>query len=286
LQSDPEVEARRGGPASTPATLPRRVGAVLIDGVIVGAVVAPAFTIGEGRPPTRIVPAGPSVQSTSPINPRTFGIEDAIKHTVGGTQFGVEISSLDGHSVSGTATGSVQCQQANCHLVAPLNLPAGALLSAIEVDGCDTSATDTLALQLRSRPANEGGATTLLASATTSGAPGCVFVASALGTPVTIDNANNVYFYHVTFGGNTTGVTRLQAVRAIYNLQVSPAPAVASFGDVPLGHPFFRFVEALKASGITGGCQSAPPLFCPDAPLTRGQMATFLSLALGLHFAP
>ena len=26
--------------------------------------------------------------------------------------------------------------------------------------------------------------------------------------------------------------------------------------------------------------------FCPDAPLTSGQMAVFLSLGLGLHFAP
>ena len=65
---------------------------------------------------------------------------------------------------------------------------------------------------------------------------------------------------------------------------VSPAPAVASFGDVPTGHPFFQFVEALKASGITGGCQASPPLFCPDSPLTRGQMAVFLAKALGLHW--
>jgi hypothetical protein len=43
-------------------------------------------------------------------------------------------------------------------------------------------------------------------------------------------------------------------VRVYYQLQVSPAPAVATFNDVPTGHPFFRFVEALAASGITAGC--------------------------------
>jgi hypothetical protein len=42
----------------------------------------------------------------------------------------------------------------------------------------------------------------------------------------------------------------------------------------------------LAASGITAGCSTAPPLYCPDDPLTRGQMAVFLSKALGLHFAP
>jgi hypothetical protein len=61
---------------------------------------------------------------------------------------------------------------------------------------------------------------------------------------------------------------------------------VASFQDVPPGHPFFRFIEALKASGITSDCQISRPLFCPDQPLTRGQMAVFLSTALGLHVAP
>jgi len=65
-------------------------------------------------------------------------------------------------------------------------------------------------------------------------------------------------------------------------LEVSAAPATASFNDVPTNHPFFKFIEALKASGITAGCSAAPPLYCPDAPLTRGQMAVFLSIALGL----
>jgi hypothetical protein len=59
---------------------------------------------------------------------------------------------------------------------------------------------------------------------------------------------------------------------------------VASFGDVPTNHPFFPFVEALVASGITAG--SGGGNYCPDAPLTRGQMAVFLAIALGLHFVP
>jgi hypothetical protein len=42
-----------------------------------------------------------------------------------------------------------------------------------------------------------------------------------------------------------------------------------------------RFVEALFAAGISVGGN-----YCPDAPLTRGQMAVFLSGALGLHWAP
>jgi hypothetical protein len=65
---------------------------------------------------------------------------------------------------------------------------------------------------------------------------------------------------------------------------VSLPPASASFNDVPTGHPFFQYVEALKASGVTGGCSGSPPLYCPDGSLTRGQMAVFLAKALGLHW--
>jgi hypothetical protein len=63
---------------------------------------------------------------------------------------------------------------------------------------------------------------------------------------------------------------------------ITPTPATVTFNDVPVGHPFLRFVEAMAASGITGGCGNGN--FCPDTPLTRGQMAVFLSTALGLHW--
>jgi S-layer homology domain len=55
-----------------------------------------------------------------------------------------------------------------------------------------------------------------------------------------------------------------------------------SFDDVPVDHPFRQFIGALAASGITAGCGNGN--FCPDNPLTRGQMAVFLAKALGLHW--
>ena len=73
-------------------------------------------------------------------------------------------------------------------------------------------------------------------------------------------------------------------MRVFYNLQVSAAPVTATFGDVPTSHPFFQFVEALAAAGITTGCGGGN--YCPDGAVTRGQMAVFLSKALGLQFAP
>jgi S-layer homology domain len=73
-------------------------------------------------------------------------------------------------------------------------------------------------------------------------------------------------------------------VRIFWRRQVSPPPNAPSFNDVPTDDPYFQYVEALVASGITAGCSTNPPLYCPDAPLTRRQMAVFLSKALGLHW--
>jgi S-layer homology domain len=90
------------------------------------------------------------------------------------------------------------------------------------------------------------------------------------------------YILWAAFPDVTSGDIRLHAARLLYRRQVSPAPAVATFSDVPTSHPFFQFIEALSVSGITAGCGTG--IYCPDAPLTRGQMAVFLAKALGLHW--
>src|SRR5262245_34053994 len=57
-----------------------------------------------------------------------------------------------------------------------------------------------------------------------------------------------------------------------------------SFTDVPPSHPFHEFVGRLSARGVTQGCGGG--LFCPDAPVTREQMAFFLLRALGEAVPP
>ena len=79
---------------------------------------------------------------------------------------------------------------------------------------------------------------------------------------------------------------KFAGVRLKWKRQISPAPPTATFTDVPTNHPFFQFIEALVDSGVTAGCNASPPQYCPDAFLTRGQMAVFLARALGLHWVP
>ena len=61
--------------------------------------------------------------------------------------------------------------------------------------------------------------------------------------------------------------------------------ASTTFADVPATHPFYAHIEALSNAGITTGCAVSPNRFCPDAPVTRGQMAVFIERAMG-NFTP
>jgi hypothetical protein len=59
-----------------------------------------------------------------------------------------------------------------------------------------------------------------------------------------------------------------------------PFSDVPYFEDVPSTDPLFRFVQKVRQLEITTGCSTAPALFCPSAPVTRGQMAVFLVRAV------
>jgi S-layer homology domain len=61
---------------------------------------------------------------------------------------------------------------------------------------------------------------------------------------------------------------------------VPPPGGVTRFTDVPTTHPFFAQIEAVAAAGITGGCTATT--FCPDNPVTRGQMAVFIEASLSV----
>jgi S-layer homology domain len=78
------------------------------------------------------------------------------------------------------------------------------------------------------------------------------------------------------------GSDGVRGINVRWHRKLSPAPAVATFPDVPTNDFGFQYVEALVASGITGGC--APPNYCPNDFVTRRQMAIFLAKALGLHW--
>lgn len=169
-------------------------------------------------------------------------------------------------------------------LSGPIHLDNGVLLVSAEIFYSDTSTTSNPSGDFW-RAAADGTLDNFASVVFPDNSSGAQSVTLDFPGGTVIDNENYHYAFNITLS-NDAGAGNNQFIRAriVYRRQVSPDPAFSTFNDVLIGHPFHRFIEALYAAGITGGCSGAPPLYCPDSPVTRGQMAVFLSVALGLHF--
>jgi len=166
-------------------------------------------------------------------------------------------------------------------LVAPVHLPNGSIIDYLEIDFCDS--LDPQDIQLFLEDCGPLGLVCdVVANVNSFGAPGCSAISTS-GFHHQVSDTGSSFGLRALFGAvNTTNLLITGAIVG-YRLQVSPAPAVATFpNDVPVGHPFFQFVEALAAAGITVG--TGPGTYGVNSPITRGQMAVFLAKALGLHW--
>ena len=172
--------------------------------------------------------------------------------------------------------------------IAGLRLPQGAIITRMQADLCDNHNPGQMRASIARVFLPAGGgiaiAPDIFTGTTFSDGGACGVYETLVTNTEPVDNQTYGYYVSAFNEGNTTSSTRVTMIRVYYRLQVSPAPASATFADVPTSHPFFQFIEALAAAGITSGCSVGN--FCPNDPLTRGQMAVFLSRALGLHWAP
>ena len=161
-----------------------------------------------------------------------------------------------------------------------IHLPTGARCEGITTWTDDTDAANSITYSLFSVDLSTNTGTNPF-TFTTGATPGIERIYRPFATPITVVNDRNAYALCIAHP--VIGTTLRNAGATLwFKLQVAPAPATATFGDVPVSDPIHRFVEALAAAGVTGGCGGGN--FCPNSPLTRGQMAVFLSAALGLHF--
>jgi hypothetical protein len=229
-----------------------------------------------------------------PPAPQTYGTS-AWNHLVIPANSFTPVDPATGYTIAGfvdlhrTGGGSP-------YFVAPLNLPSGALVESVTAFVTDNNATAnigvSLAASVRKVSTGHNATWAYYAETYTADSPGQAIITRTVNVtvqPITQlvlgEPEESSWVAWVTIQG-TDNTVSFNGVRVKWRLQVKPAPLTATFNDVPTSHPFFRFVEALAASGVTAGCSGAPPLFCPDAPITRGEMAVFLSAALGLHWAP
>ncbi|MCC6366013.1 MAG: SBBP repeat-containing protein [Bryobacterales bacterium] len=83
------------------------------------------------------------------------------------------------------------------------------------------------------------------------------------------------------FSPNLPVTRRLMARAVVLSLLATdnfPVPAQPYFSDVAASDPDFRYIQELRELGITAGCSF--DRFCPDAYVSRGQMAVFLSRSM------
>jgi hypothetical protein len=169
---------------------------------------------------------------------------------------------------------------------AQVNLPAGGLVTFLECFFNDSNASLNADIGFWKHSYDYNTDIPSVSNITTVSSSGSAGYQKPFTSPnVTIryreGNLRNIYTLILNTPGATSTVS-FRACRFFWNRQISPAPATASFTDVPVGSQFFAEVEALAAAGITAGCTATQ--YCPTATLTRLQMAAFLARAMGLHW--
>jgi S-layer family protein len=166
-----------------------------------------------------------------------------------------------------------------------ISLPAGAVIDSIGLGTCDAAggnwevtpfvvAADGTFVQIDDFVSSAHGMTTPCAM-DYSPAPLSFQIASNAAQSIQID----VYEAQTA---PVDGSVQFGSVEVWWHTVVSPAPPTQTFTDVPPADFGFQYIEALAASGITGGCGGGN--YCPDNPVNRRQMAIFLAKALGLYW--
>ena len=209
------------------------------------------------------------------IRPKAFGVQDHTVTVVSAVAF-LPRENNDTYTTLHVDMARRGAINTVTDFYAPIDLPPGALIDYIGLN-TQTNVPNIFGLTLYARD-EFGAVNTLQYLGSTVHGWGTEYVETiGLG----LSPVPQALILHVQQGSAPT-VQWFGYVEVWWRRDVSAAPSVATFNDVPQGHPFFRFIEALADSGITVGCGSGN--YCPDAPLTRGQMAVFLAKALGLHF--
>jgi hypothetical protein len=215
----------------------------------------------------------------------TYGTTNTSFYRMGGSEFtGMNAPGADNWSDTFYVDGTIRRYPtvADGWFVGTPHLPSGALVKKIYIHDCvNDGSTNSLSGTIYACNSYGDSCSPIGTLDTNTGCGHDTVDVSAANYVVNNSQNGNylVIWIHMT---NTDGSDSLAGATIEYQLQVSPAPLVATFSDVPNSDFGFQYIEALVASGITGG--TAPGVYSPNQFVTRRQMAIFLAKALGLHF--
>jgi hypothetical protein len=179
------------------------------------------------------------------------------------------------------APRGAECSLPPCTMVAPVNFPDGVRIIGYEINYVDWDGANNLGCVLVAvaHDFNETSMGNLgVAGFVTAGALGAA--SSGVLAPMTPHVVDNTSFFYVSICVQPTADTRMSSSKTYWTRVISAPPGTASFTDVPTTHQFYQDIEAMKEAGVTGGCTATT--YCPNGTVTRGQMAAFISRALGL----
>jgi len=245
---------------------------------------------------------GPGVKGNNPpaetgnvdeIIPNVFGVQDEDIYTVSWSDLRPHSSAVGYTSDTGTVTGGYRWTTSGADFLnhGVEGIDNGAVITQVAWYVLDNHAANNFTGYLCRywRDSNFGGnpGGDCISTVSSAGSPGVTAIADNIThtvrrrTPMaaTPQVINYVLF---TETPGFDGTIKFGQARILWRRQISPAPGAATFLDVPLGHPQRQFVEALVAAGITVGCGGGN--YCPNDPVTRGQMAVFLARLVGLHW--
>ncbi len=212
--------------------------------------------------------------------PNTWGTLDPVAYRVPSSDFTTSSSATTWEYQGGAAPTTRRYSTVRLgEFIGPVHIPTGALVTRFDLDYCDS--VQQLAVFANLEVYKRDGSFIQNLGALQSNDDGCSLVLATLATPYQVANdSEDLVIRVMTESGNAE--TSFTGVTLYYSLQISPAPAGQTFGDVPNTYLYFRVIEAMADSGITVGCGGGN--YCPDQNVTRGEMAAFFSRALGLHF--
>jgi S-layer homology domain len=231
--------------------------------------------------------AGRTPATPAAVVPTNFGLMD--NFTILGAADFHPFSSTTTYEYSGN--GYINATGGDGAFWAPVHLPNGVLLEALCVWYYNAEAEAPIELswgayglgQLDTPPFYYPISTRDL-NPIGGYAIGCMTANTTIRAHTDLDDDGILEYptYRIAVVLGTGNTHRIGGAYLHWRYQLSPAPAAATFNDVPPSDFGFQYVEALAASGITGGTGGGN--YSPDDFVTRRQMAIFIAKALGLYW--
>src|SRR5262249_2235578 len=127
---------------------------------------------------------------------------------------------------------------------ASAHVPKGGLLTFFDLDYCDIVDGRTVEARLYPTPRTSPLSSRTISHPTAPTQASCTSAYEDLTSQnITFNpNTDDLYVEVETHGGFLD--SSFSGVSIFYQLQVSPAPATATFADVPTNSPYFKFIEA------------------------------------------